>query len=405
MASIFPFRAVRPTRDKVSLVSARPYGDYSQAELAAQLTYNPLSFLHVISPAYGDLQRASNEIRFGKVHQKYTEFKEELILQQDGNPSFYIHRIATPNHVFTGIIVATSIDDYKTDVIKKHEDTIGYRVDWLKDFLKFTGFNSEPVLMTYRDDASIQKWLEHHTMMPPEFEFSTTKNEIHYLWKIDHPDAIRDLQINFEALGNLYIADGHHRSASAESLHDQNHGDPETSRYFMSFLIAESNIRIYEFHRLIRGPKNLRTVDFLNSLSEIFIVEPQGQKLFQPKAKHEFGLYIEGQFFALRLKASEQNFTNAIDGLDTQILYDRVLLPLLGIKDLRHDDRIEYLPGNKPLSKLISCVDDGQFTMAFLLYPTDINEIIAVADAQLIMPPKSTYIEPKFRSGLVIYQL
>lgn len=405
MARIYPFQAVRPTRDKVSLVTARSYGDYSQAELAAQLTYNPLSFLHILNPAYGDPQRSTTEIRFGKVRQKYEEFKDEHILVHDDKPSFYIHRIATPDHVFTGIIVATSVEDYKADLIKRHEDTINYRVEWLKDYIKYAGFNSEPVLMTYRDSDDIRNWLDKNTQETPEFEFSTTKNDIHFLWKIDDEDAIRELQMFFSESGNLYIADGHHRSASAESLYDENVSNPGASGYFMSFLIADSNVRIYEFNRLIRSMRGLTRQSFVEQLSDDFDIENKGATLYHPQQKHEFGLYIDGTFYALRLKNDKRRFSSVIESLDTQILYDRVLMPLLGIKDLRHDDRIEYLPGNKPISRLISCVDDGQFVMAFLLYPTNIQEIKAIADAHLIMPPKSTYIEPKFRSGLVVYEL
>ncbi len=403
MASIYPFRAVRPTRDKVSLVSSRSYGDYSQSELAAQLTYNPLSFLHILNPAYNDPQKTSSEDRFKKVNQKYHGFKEEHVLVQDQKPSIYIHKIITPHHVFTGLIVATSVEDYKTDVIKRHEDTISYRVEWLKDYMKFAGFNTEPVLITYRDDEWIESWLNEKTCHPAEFEFSTTKNDVHFLWRIDDEDEIKQLQEKFKEIGNIYIADGHHRSASAELLADEQTGS--NSSFFMSFLIADSNVRIFEFNRLVRNLNGLSRQAFLARLEVDFEIEPKGSKLHQPQAKHQFSLYFNHEFYLLKLKEARKDFKTVIDSLDTQILYDRILRPILGIEDLRNDDRIEYVPGNRPISRLKACVDDSSFAMAFLLFPTDIAEIKAVADARLIMPPKSTYIEPKFRSGLVVYEI
>ncbi len=405
MAQIFPFRAVRPTRDKVSLVSSRSYGDYSQAEMAAQLTYNPLSFLHILNPAYSDPQKTSAEERFRKVNQKYHEFKSENVLVEDEHPSIYIHKIITPQHVFTGLICATSIADYKSDVIKKHEDTISYRVEWLKDYMKFAGFNTEPVLMTYRDDRQISEWLEERTSHPAEFEFSTTKNDVHFLWRIDDGKEIQMLQDRFKEIGDIYIADGHHRSASAELLDMESGGSNPNTRNFMSFLIADSNVRIYEFNRLIRNLNGLTKEVFLRRCEEDFIIENKGAKLYQPKQKNEFAIYIENEFHSMKLRDDRKNFTSVIDSLDTHILYDRILKPLIGITDLRSDDRIEYVPGNRPVSRLKACVDDGTFAMAFLLYPIGISEIKAVADAHLIMPPKSTYIEPKFRSGLVVYEI
>jgi len=405
MANIYPFRAVRPTRDKVSLVSSRSYGDYSAAELAAQITYNPLSFLHILNPAYSDPQRTTTEERFLRVRSKYEEFKEERILIKDEKPAVYIHKIATPSHVFTGIIVATSVEDYKNDLIKRHEDTIDYRVDWLKDYIKFAGFNSEPVLMTYPDNDDIQRWMDEKMSHQPEFEFSTTKNDIHFLWKIDDEKEVQRLQEYFAGIGNLYIADGHHRSASAEKLSDEAGGADEAKNHFMSFLIADSNVKIYEFNRLIRSMRGITKKQFLERLEEDFTISHEGSRLYHPQQKHEFALYMDAEFYSLKLRPEKQQFKSVVEALDTQILYDRILHPLLGIKNLRSDDRIEYLPGIRPVSRLTSCVDDGGFVMAFILYPTDIDEIKAVADARLTMPPKSTYIEPKFRSGLVVYEV
>lgn len=404
MAQIIPFQAVRPTRDKVSLVTSRSYDEYSPAELAAQLEFNPLSFLHVLNPAYTNQQKTAFEKRFRLVHQKYAEFKQEGILVQDEKPAVYIHKIVSRTHTFTGIIVGTSIADYKSDVIKRHEDTLQYRVELFKDYLKFSGFNTEPVLMTYPDNDQLSDWLDRKTKTLADFEFSTTRKDIHYLWKIDDENDIALLQKTFSDIGNIYIADGHHRSASAEMLYDEQ-PSAENHDYFMSFLIADSNVRIYEYNRLIKDLNGLSKAEFLKKLSEYFLIEIKSQQLFHPNRKHEFGMYLDGEFYALTLMAEKCSFKSPLDRLDAQILYDKVLSPILGIADLRNDERIEYLPGKLPVTEIMKKVDDGEFELGFILFPSAIDEIKAIADAHQIMPPKSTYIEPKFRSGLVVYEL
>ncbi|RTY95074.1 DUF1015 domain-containing protein [Flavobacterium sp. GT3R68] len=406
MAKITPFKAVRPTRDKVSLVTSRSYEEYSAAELASQLDFNPLSFLHVLNPAYTNQQKNTFEKRFKQVSQKYQEFKEEHILAQDQKPSIYLHKIITKTHKFIGIIVGTSVEDYKNNIIKKHEDTIEYRVDLFKDYIKYAGFNTEPVLMTYPDNLAIERWILQKKQAVPDFEFSATNKDIHYLWKIDNETEIQWLQKTFEEIGDLYIADGHHRSASAALLYEQEkQSGNDNLKFFMSFLIAESNVKIYEYNRLIKDLNGLIKVEFLKKLQEHFFVEIKQEKLFQPAEKHIFGMYLDGEFYSLSLKSDKKRATTVLNDLDAQILYDYVLLPILGIEDLRNDERIEYIPGKQSVLDVKAKVDSEEFEVGFILFPSNINEIKKVADANLIMPPKSTYIEPKFRSGLVVYEL
>ncbi len=406
MAKIVPFRALRPTRDKVSLVTSRSYEEYSAAELASQLDFNPLSFLHVLNPAYTNQQKIPFEKRFKQVHQKYKEFKEEHILVQDQKPCVYLYKIVSKNHSFTGIIVGTSVADYNNNLLKRHEDTLEYRVELFKDYIKYAGFNTEPVLMTYPDSIDIARWIALREENNPDFEFSTTSKDIHYLWKIEDENEIKWLQSVFEEIGDLYIADGHHRSASAALLYEQNkHLDLENLKYFMSFLIAESNVKIYEYNRLIKDLNGLSKENFIIKLSEYFVVEIKPEKIFQPTEKKQFGMYLDGDFYALYLKNDKKDFDSILSSLDAQILYETVLLPILGIEDLRNDERIEYISGKQSVLDLKNKVDSEAFKIGFLLFPSNINEIKAIADAHLIMPPKSTYIEPKFRSGLMVYEL
>ena len=406
MAKIVPFEAVRPTRDKVCLVTCRSYEEYVNAELAAQLDFNPLSFLHILKPAYNNQETVSFKKRYRQVYQKYQQFRNELILVKDKKPAIYIHKIVTKTHSFTGIIVGTTVEDYRNNVIKKHEDILAFRVQLLKDYMKYAEFNTEPVLMTYPDNKTIENWIYNCTQKLADFEFSTTKKEIHYLWKIEDSLEISWLQNIFEKTESLYIADGHHRTEALKLLSEENKDPENTAKdYILSYLISENNVKIYEFNRLVKDLNGFSKEDFINELSTSFVIENKYKQPFQPSEKHQFGMYLDNDFYSLILRKENEVFETALESLDTQILYKKVLLPLLGIEDLRNDERIEYISGKQSILEVKQKIDQGEFEVGFILFPSNIEEIKALADTNLIMPPKSTYIEPKFRSGLVIYEL
>jgi uncharacterized protein (DUF1015 family) len=406
MAKINPFKAVRPAPDKVALVTCRTYDDYSSAELAAWLSFNPYSFLHVIHPAYAHAQKITLEKRFKGVAHKYQDFKDEDILIAENSTAFYIYEIETKGQLFTGIIAGASIADYQNGYIKKHEDTLQYRVELFKDYLHQTHFNTEPVLITYPDSIEINTFLSLQKQQQPVYSFATPNKEKHTLWKLDTQTEMEWLVEHFDKIPNLYIADGHHRSASAELLYEQDkHLGNENLNYFMSFLIAESTVKIYEYNRLVRDLNGLTKDDFIKKLAEHFIIKTKDQELWKPQNKFEFGMYLDGSFYALFYKHEQHDESSLLNSLDAQILYATVLHPLLGIEDLRNDERIDYIPGKQSIAIIKELVDEGEFQVGFMLYPSDINEIKALADNNLIMPPKSTYIEPKFRNGLVVYEL
>lgn len=406
MCDIKPFQAVRPVVDKVALVSCRNYDDYSASELAAWLAFNPYSFLHVIHPAYVQAQKTTFDKRFKGVAHKYHDFKNDEVFFQDQKPAFYIYNIQTKNNNFTGIVAGVSIIDYQKGNIKRHEDTLKYRVDLFKDYLYQTRFNTEPVLLTYSKNEVLEQFLSDELKNQPIYNFSTTNKEIHRVWKIDHEKKIDWLKNQFESLPTLYISDGHHRMASAEQLYEENKSDGnENLKYFMSFLISEDQVKIYEYNRMIHDLNGLDEEIFLKKVSNHFEIKLKNKELWKPKNKFEFGMYLDQNFYALNYKNQNETTQNPLKSLDAQILYDTILQPILGIGDLRNDDRIDYVSGKESFLMMKNQIDEGTYKIGFMLFPTNMNEIKSIADQNLIMPPKSTYIEPKFRSGLLVYEL
>jgi len=410
MAIVKPFQAVRATRDKVALVSSKSYEAYTPAELGAKLDFNPYTFLHIINPGYKYHQEVSGTQRFKLVHNRFIEFKENNIFTKDKKPAFYIYKKVTKTDTFLGVIAATSVDDYNNNIIKKHEGTLKNREVLFQNYLKTVGFNAEPVLLTYPDNDSIQKIIDKCQLSRAEYEFTTTDKKVHYLWVVDNDQDVSQITTAFSTMDSLYIADGHHRSSSscllAENLKNNNkkHTGNEPYNYFMSYLIPESSLKISEFNRLIKDINGLTKEDFLIKLDEWFRIENKGQQLYKPSKKHHFSMYLDGEYYSLYLRKSIYTFTDSLSDLDTEVLYRTVLKPILGINDLRKSKRIHYTHGKNDAFNLKSKVDSGDYKVAFGLVPTTIDQLKAVADANLQMPPKSTYIEPKLRSGLTMYE-
>ena len=411
MADIIPFKAVRPTRDKVSLIAARSYEDYSVKERNSRLRDNPFSFLHVLNPGYKYQKRMSGKKRYTSVRNRYQEFKEDGIFIQDEKPCFYIYKIVNRDGLsFTGVIAGSSAWDYEDDIIKKHENTIEYRENIFKEYLKTVGFNAEPVLLTYPDDDDLSSIFKEVMVARAEYEFTTTYRDTHYVWNLNDPKKVKKIQERFLKMKTLYIADGHHRSASSylyakdAKNENENHSGQERYNYFMSYLIPESDLKIYEFNRLVKGLNGLSKEEFLIELDGVFRIEDRGLEYYKPSTKHHFSMYLDGEFYSLYLRKAEYEIHDALEALDVQILYDTVLEPILGVEDLRNDTRLGYSHGKNDLAHVKTLVDNGDYTVGFGLMPITIDELKNVANEGLVMPPKSTFIEPKLRSGITIYE-
>lgn len=411
MAVIKPFKAIRASKDKVVSVASRSYQEYSKKELKANLRFNPFSFLHIINPGYKFAKKVSGAERFKLVYNRYLEFLEDNVLMKDDEDSFYLYQIEKGNFSCCGIFCGTSVEDYRNDVIKKHEATLQAREALFANYLEAVHFNAEPVLMTYPDNTEIAQIIHKEKQAAPEYFFTTTDKVTHSLWVISDKKKIEALQNAFTPMDALYIADGHHRSASSDLLahnkqeQNPNHSGDESYNFFMSYLIPESEIRIYEFNRMVKDLNGLTKEEFLIHLDTYFRIENKGHMLYKPTKKHHFSMYLDGEFYSLYLRKKVYGFTDALSTLDTQILFKTVLEPILGIKDLREDGRIQYGYGKHNVIQMKDDIDHGKFAVGFGLVPLTMEEIKAIADEGLVMPPKSTYIEPKLRSGLTIYEL
>ncbi|QKX07443.1 DUF1015 domain-containing protein [Aquimarina sp. TRL1] len=411
MATIKPFKAVRPTRDKVGLIASRSYQSYTPEERDSRMTHNPYSFLHIVNPGYKYQKVISGEERYKLVRNRYLEFKEDDIFIQDQQTSYYVYKIVNrEQESFCGIVAAASAEDYENNVIKKHEDTIQDRETTFKEYLRTVGFNAEPVLLTYPDNDIITSIIKNTVAERAEYEFTTTYRDTHYLWQINQPEILRQIEKEFAAMETIYIADGHHRSASSYLLskdlkeENSNHTGTEAYNFFMSYLIPESELRIYEFNRLIKDLNGLTKEEFLIRLDEWFRIENRGIEVYKPSKPHHFSLYLEGEFYSLYLRKTIYEFNTALDSLDAHILFKTILEPILNITDLRTDDRIEYSHGKNDIVYVKTKVDSGEFKAGFGLFPATVEQMKNIADEGLTMPPKSTYIEPKLRSGITIYE-
>ena len=401
MAIVRPFKAIRPERDKANLVASRSYLTYSDETIREKLDNNPFTFLHIINPDYTNDEKASGINKFKLIKKKFKQFICDGILKKDNTASYYIYQKKNEHKTFTGIIGASSVDDYLNNKIKKHEQTIAKREKMFRDYLDETGFNAEPVLLAHEPSDEIKGILEKHTSKRSEYEFSTTNKSLHKLWVVDDEYDIETITNAFKEIDNIYIADGHHRCASSALL--TKNKNSESSSYFMSYLIDESQLNILNFNRLVKHLNGLNASEFLDEIKKTYRVAYKNENCYSPTLKDEISMYLDGKWYSLIAK--QQKYSSTTASLDPSILFNNILKPLLNIVDERTDKNISFLDGKTPLSVIKDKVDINEYVAGFILKPISIDSIKKVADNHEIMPPKSTYLEPKLRSGLTIYPI
>ncbi len=402
MASVQPFKAIRPTRDKANLVASRSYLSYSDKTLTEKLDHNPYTFLHIINPDYSDVVKKSGIQKFEITKAKFEEFQKKGIFLQEDEPCFYLYQQNNNRNVFEGIIAATAIKDYQNGIIKKHEHTLTKRKQMFKSYLEITGFNADPVLLSHAPNKTISEVIEKHKLQRAEYEFATTNKSVHKLWLINDKTDCNMLINAFANIDNLYIADGHHRSASSALLAQTS--NKANSQYFMSCLIDENQLNIINFNRLVKHTNGFTENELITEIEKSFTVKYKGKQKFSPTLKDEISMYLAENWYSLILKPELLN-TDCVSKLDPAILSDNILAPILNITDEKTDKNISFEAGTSPLSAIKQKVDDGKFAVAFILKPIPMSAIKEVAANNRFLPPKSTYIEPKLRSGLTIYSI
>lgn len=405
MAKIIPFKAVRPVRNKAHLVSTRPYFSYKKNILKAKLESNPFTFLHVINPEFKkeDKTKPNSVERFNAVAKEYIAFKDKNYFIQDDQPCLYLYRQTSKSGVYTGIIAGASVEEYKKNKIKKHENTIIERENLFKKYLDVCNFHAEPVLLAYDQNDNIKKLSDQLASQRPEYEFTTNDEKNHELWVIDDQKLIATISKEFDSIDDIYIADGHHRAASS-LLFNQDNEDNDLSHYFLSFFIDKKDLKIFEFNRFINSISPLSSSEFLSLLKRKFNIKALGSKYKAPSNKEEISIYMEKKWHLLEIKKEVIEKLDFKQQLNSQFVSDLILEPILKIKDLRTDKRVEFMSGELPIQNLMSKVKSTPNSVGMCLYPHDVEEIIKIADLSETMPPKSTWIEPKLRSAITIYE-
>lgn len=412
MINIRPFKGLRPRTDIVDKVAAKPYDVLNSAEAKAEATNNPFSFLRISKPEINfenNIDQYAEEV-YQKGKEVFTTFINENILQRDEKPCMYVYAQTMEGRTQTGLVAGSSIDDYFNDKIKKHELTLiakeNDRIKHMKTKMAQPGM----VFLTYKAVEEIDVIIEHYTShQAAENDFVDSQNVRHQLWKIDNENIIQKLVTLFkEQVPASYIADGHHRSAASAKVGKQlreenpNHTGNEPYNYFLSCLFPSNQLQIQDYNRVVKDLNDLSEATLLEKIAQHFTTEKIGQTIYKPTQLHEFSMYVNGNWYKLNANKNTYNENDPIGVLDVTILSKYILDEILNIKDQRTDKRIDFVGGIRGLGELQKRVDSGEMKIAFAFYPVSLDQLIAIADTGNIMPPKSTWFEPKLKSGLVI---
>ena len=413
MAKVKPFKGVRPPKDLVTKVASRPYDVLNSEEARKEAEGNEKSLYHIIKPEINfEPGTDEHDARvYESAVQHFNEFQQKGWLVQDEQENYYIYAQTMNGRTQYGIVVAAYVDDYMEGRIKKHELT---RKDKEEDRMKHVRINDaniEPVFFAFPDNAELQDIIDQTIKGEPEYDYVAEDGFGHHFWVITDEAVKARITAAFAAIPNLYIADGHHRSAAAalvgheKALANPNHTGNEEYNFFLAVCFPESHLKIIDYNRVVKDLNGLSEEEFLAKVAENFVVEKKGTEIYHPQALHNFALYIAGEWYSLTAKEGTYNDNDPIGVLDVTISSDLILRDILGITDLRTSKRIDFVGGIRGLGELKRRVDSGEMKMALALYPVSMRQLIDIADSGNIMPPKTTWGEPKLRSGLVIHKL
>lgn len=411
MAKLKPFKAIRPRRDLAHLIASRPVATYTPEILAAKLEENPFTFIHIIHPEYFENKenktKPNTPERFKKVTEKFNTFYKKGYFIQEKEPALYVYRQTNGKQIFKGVICGASAEEYKSNKIKKHEATLTSREQMFTNYLDIVGLNAEPVLLCHEHTDEVASLLQDIMIERPEYEFTTADTIKHELWVV-LGDTMKKLEEGYAKISQVYIADGHHRSASSvrlsDRINDRGASKDDAHNYFLSYFISERDLQILPFNRICKHLNGLTPEAFLEQLKVNF--EVSILKIAEaPNKLHQINCYLDGKWYSLTSKQNILQGLSPVGEIDAEILTKHILSPILGIHDLKTDKNIKFVSGEKGIKPIEQEIDKGVYKVGFALYPVTVEQLKNVADADSTMPPKSTWIAPKLRSGLTIYKI
>lgn len=413
MAKVKPFKGIRPPKELIEKVTSRPYDVLNSEEARAEAGDNEMSLYHIIKPEI-DFEPGTDEHDdrvYDRAVENFRKFRDNGWLLQDPHEHYYIYAQTMEGRTQYGIVLAANVNDYVNGVIKKHELTRRDKEDDRMRHVKVNNANIEPVFLAFPDNAVLQQIIDKVSAGVPEYDFISDDGFGHHFWVVSDPADEAAITAEFAAMPHLYIADGHHRSAAAarvgleKAAADASHTGNEEYNFFMAVAFPASHLRIIDYNRVVRDLNGLTSSEFLKALEKDFIVEDKGAEIYRPAALHNFSLYLDGRWYSLTARDGRYNDADPIGVLDVTISSDLILRDILGITDLRTDRRIDFVGGIRGLGELKNRVDSGEMAVALALYPVSMKQLMDIADSGNIMPPKTTWFEPKLRSGLVIHSL
>lgn len=413
MAILKPFRGIRPTPEFVQRVVCRPYDVLDEKEARAEANGDPYSFYHVIKPEidFPDGHNVYAPEIYEKGKANFDKMVADGVFRQDETECLYIYSQTMNGRTQYGIVGCASVDDYLNDIIKKHELTRPDKEEDRKNHVRIGNMNAEPVFFAYPHVAALDTIVSDVVKGKPAYDLVTEDGIGHTFWVISEEETIQQITQLFAQIPATYVADGHHRTAAAalvgKERRDNNpaHTGQEEYNFFLAVHFPDNQLHIMDYNRVIKDLNNMTPSELIEKLENSFSIENKGADEYRPSCLHEFSMYLDGNWYALQAKAGTYNDQDPIGVLDVTILSEQVLAPLFNITDLRKDKRIEFVGGLRGLGELKKRVDSGEMKVAFALYPVTMKQLIDIADSGQIMPPKTTWFEPKLRSGLVIHSL
>ncbi|WP_300790637.1 DUF1015 domain-containing protein [uncultured Bacteroides sp.] len=414
MAIVKPFKGIRPPKSMVEEVASRPYDVLNSEEAREEAKGNEKSLYHIIKPEI-DFPVGTDEhdpAVYDKAVENFKMFQEKGWLVQDDKENYYVYAQTMNGKTQYGLVVGAYVPDYMNGVIKKHELTRRDKEEDRMKHVRVNNANIEPVFFAYPDNTELDVIVAKYTAREPEYDFIAPGDGFgHTFWVIDGKEDIDRITALFADMPALYIADGHHRSAAAalvgaeKAAQNQNHKGDEEYNYFMAVCFPASQLTIIDYNRVVKDLNGLTAEQFLKALEKDFIIEDKGESIYKPSSLHNFSLYLAGKWYSLTAKPGTYDDNDPIGVLDVTISSNLILDEILGIKDLRSDKRIDFVGGIRGLEELKRRVDSGEMAMALALYPVSMKQLMDIADTGNIMPPKTTWFEPKLRSGLIIHKL